>query len=90
MWLRVVSKKIFGKILGPMPPEKAQKYMDIMRVAYFFSASSLAIALYFTFVKNDALQEGIEEDKQKDLLMGKPVLEDFSQSKSEKHKSMIF
>lgn len=73
MWLRLFSRKIFGKMMGSKPPEKAKKYMDIARMVYFFSASSVAILYYF--VVRDELAR---EDMERNLLMGLPVIEDIS------------
>lgn len=73
MWLRLFSRRIFGKMMGSKPPEKAQKYMDIARMVYFFSASSMAI-LYYYFVKDQLAGVNVEHN----LLMGLPVIEDFS------------
>lgn len=64
-WVRYYSKKIFGPYIGYMPPQKAAKYMSIMRIAYFFSASTLLI--YVLKKKN--------EFEHKQLLMGKPIVE---------------
>lgn len=78
MWLRIFSKKIFGRIMRPVPPDRAQKYMNVTRIIYFFSTTTLAILYYNLVVKGDTLKEKLESDIQNDLLMGKPVLEDFS------------
>ena len=64
-WVRYYSKKILGPYIGHMAADKAAKYMSVMRIAYFFSASTLLI-LFFKRSK---------EYEHRQLLMGRPIVE---------------
>lgn len=82
-WIRYYSRKIFGPLHGSinLPPERAQKYMNATRIAYFFSASSLAI---YIWMKSEGIQKKVLES-------GTPTIQDhsgaheaFRRSKAEK------
>lgn len=64
-----------------MDPKTAQKYMDISRMAYFFSVSTLAV-VYYNIVKDGPKTSPKEEEEEDLLLLGKPVIEDKSPGKS--------
>lgn len=70
-WVRYFSKKIFGPYLGKMSEDKAQKYMNISRILYFFSATSVAILVW----------DGYKTNKKTLLESGVPVIQDHSSGK---------
>lgn len=71
-WVRYYSKKLFGPYLPYVPPEKATKYMTVLRLTYFISAASL-LALVLK-AKQEAEQQQLES--------GRPVIKDHSEGKS--------
>lgn len=70
-WIRYYAKKVFGPYMGQVPEEKAWKYMNITRMVYFFSATTLAILLWSQH----------KELEQKSLESGLPVIIDHSGGK---------
>lgn len=65
---RYLSRKIFGQYR--MDPDRAQKWMAVMKVAYFFSASTLFI-VYLKYRQD--IKEKMSREPEK------PFLEDISE-----------
>lgn len=70
-WIRGLAKRIFGRIMGEAPKEKAFKYMAIARIGYFMSTVTLAVVVLKS--KRDYEAQILEQ--------GKPMIEDKSPCK---------
>lgn len=70
-WARYYSKKFLGPYLGYMAPETAQKYMNVARMLYFFSTTSIAYLVW----------DAYKNHKDPELESGMPIIKDLSPGK---------
>lgn len=56
------------------------RYRDALRVAYFFSTTTLFGILYYKYLESKK-ESSLENNEEEQLLMGKPVIKDISDGK---------
>lgn len=61
-WARNLSRKIFGPYLGSMPTEQVIKYVNLARMVYFFSMSSIALLVYKSYTTLEEKQAQLERE----------------------------